>query len=297
MGANRFAGDICLRGRFERSPTYNTPACSHIRGSHSPTPLIPPRHACVCHVQQFRTGVNWDISPNANGTWKQGNTSAARIAATHSIKTVAEHSEVALHSCHGTFTADSDISGLRRRCQTFADPMRVGAPWLGEMPYIFLIIDLMVRWMQGLVVGEVVLPTFRSCNVLLFNNYQVRLYCHCHHVSFGFSKQYCRIQIHVANHGSLSSSQPISAAGLHVSIAHLLAVFRVPWLIIFRSRSTRRPAPSNCQRTIERTTKLAVSLIIFPHPSTFHPFSFAKWRQQKTTGPTQKGLATSLQFS
>jgi hypothetical protein len=165
------------------------------------------------------------------------------------------------------------------------------------MPYIFLIIDLLVRWTQGLAMGEMDLPTFRSCNVLIFNNYQVHLHCHYHHVSFGFSKQYCRIQIHVANHGSLSSSQPISAAGLHVSIAHLLAVFRVPWLIIFRSRSTRRPAPSNCQRTNERTTKLAVSLIIFPHPSTFHPFSFAKWRQQKTTGPTQKGLATSLQFS
>lgn len=159
----------------------------------------------------------------------------------------------------------------------------------GGMPYIFLIIDLLVRWAQGLAAGEMVLPTLRSSIVILFNIYQILLYCHCHYVSFDISSKYCHIQIHVVNHGSLSSFQPISAVGLHVAIAHLLAGFRVSWLIIFRSRSTRRPAPSNCQRTNERTTKLAVSQIIFPHPPTFQAFSFAKWRQQKTSGPTQKG--------
>jgi hypothetical protein len=107
--------------------------------------------ACVCHVQQFRTGVNWDVSPNADGTWKQGNTSAARVAATHSTKTVDEHSAVAPPSCHGDLMGNSDILGLCRRCQTFAGPMRVEVPWLGEMPYIYLILHLLVRWTQGLV--------------------------------------------------------------------------------------------------------------------------------------------------
>ena len=56
---------------------------------------------------------------------------------------------------------DSDISGLRRRCQTFADPMRVGVPWHGAMPYIFLILDVLVRWTQDLVTEEMAsLPFF-----------------------------------------------------------------------------------------------------------------------------------------
>ena len=151
---------------------------SYTRGSPSPTPFNPPRHAYFCHVHQFRTGVNWEISPKSYGTWKQGSTNAARITATRSTKTVTEHSAAAPHSCHGTSTANSDISGLRRRCQTFADPMRVGTPWLGQMPYIFLILDLLVRWTQGLVAAEMVLSTFLSSNVLLFNYYQVPLYCH-----------------------------------------------------------------------------------------------------------------------
>ena len=35
-------------------------------------------------VHQFRTGVRRYISPKPDGTWKQGNSSAARISATHS---------------------------------------------------------------------------------------------------------------------------------------------------------------------------------------------------------------------
>ena len=167
----------------------------------------------------------------------------------------------------------------------------------GGMPYIFLILDLLVRWTQDLVTGEMD-STFLSSDIKVINRYRIRLFVSTalYHLLLACSPS--------SNHGSMSPSQLISVGNLHVTIAIIgkanticLVGSDEEILTIFRSRSTRRPAPSNCQRTNERTTKLAVSLIIFPHPSTFQAFSFAKWRQQKA-GPTQeKGLATSLQFS
>jgi hypothetical protein len=253
--------------------------------------------ACVCHVRQFRTGVDWDISPNADGTWKQGDTNAARITATHSIKTVAEHSAVALHSCHGIFKTDSDISGLHCRCQTFADPMRVGAPWLGEMPYIFLILDLLARWMQGSVTGEVVLPTFLSSNVLLL--LILNLPCttvttmyHLVPASTTSTSNTCYQPWLVV---FMSTHQCCRSACLNCSTTRRPPVFRVPWLIIFRSRSTRsRPIelPTNRQ-TYDETCRITDHLSASSHVS---GFQLAKVETTKTQDPRRKASPHHCNF-
>jgi hypothetical protein len=84
---------------------------------------------------------------------------------------------IAPHSCHGRLMVDNDISGLRCRCQTFADPMRVGTPLAGEMPYVLLI----VRWVQDLVMGAMVFTYFsvKQCNTkMIYQVHQYYRYCY-----------------------------------------------------------------------------------------------------------------------
>lgn len=158
---------------------------------------------------------------------------------------------------------DSDISGLRFRCQTFADPMRVGAPWLGEMPYIFLILDLLVRWTQDLVTGEMD-SAFLSSDVKVINRYRIPLFVSTtlYHLLLACSPS--------SNHGSMSPSQLISVGNLHVTIAIIGKANTVclvgsdeEILTIFRSRSTRsRPIE---QRTYDETCRTTERL---PRPPT-----------------------------